>query len=67
MNTDGHRYFRPSTWTFALLIAAISALVLSGCATNGGAQPGAPASNIQSTSGPTVSGYIDAGGGKTLH
>jgi uncharacterized lipoprotein YajG len=49
-----------------LLIAALLAL-LSGCATSSDPQPDAPKSAVQSSTGTTVSGYIDVGGRKSLH
>jgi hypothetical protein len=67
MNTDEHRFFRPQRIGIASIIAAIGGMVLSGCATNGGTQPSAPASSVQTSSGTTVGGYIDVGGSKTIH
>jgi len=48
------------------MIAAIVAM-LSGCATTPDTQQTAPKSAVQSNTGPTVSGYIDVGAGKSLH
>jgi uncharacterized lipoprotein YajG len=50
----------------SLMIAAIVAM-LSGCATTPDTQQTAPKSAVQSNTGPTVSGYIDVGAGKSLH
>jgi len=49
------------------LITAAIGCMLSGCATNNGSQPSAPASSVQTSSGTTVSGYIEVGGSKTIH
>jgi len=67
MNTDEHRFFRPQRFAMGLIIAALGGLIFSGCATNGGTQPSAPTSRVQTSSGTTVSGYIDVGGSKTIH
>jgi len=50
----------------SLMITAIVAM-FSGCATGPDTLQSAPKSAVQSTTGPTVSGYIDVGAGKSLH
>jgi hypothetical protein len=55
--------------TMALMIAAIGGLLLfsAGCATDGATQTSTTANSVQSSSGPTVSGYLDVGAGKSFH
>jgi len=47
------------------IVAIVS--VLSGCATSPGTQQDAPKSAVRSNTGPTLSGYLDVGAGKSLH
>lgn len=56
-------------WRSAGAVVATAIVVLSGagCATNGGTQPSAPTSSVQTSGGMTVGGFIDVGGGKTIH
>jgi uncharacterized lipoprotein YajG len=49
------------------VITATALAILSGCATSPSTQQTAPANAVQSTTGPTVSGYIDVGAGKSFH
>jgi hypothetical protein len=50
----------------SIMIPAIVAM-LSSCATGPDTQQSAPKSAVQSTTGPTISGYIDVGAGKSFH
>jgi uncharacterized lipoprotein YajG len=46
------------------LVVAMVVATLSGCSTTHDTQQTAPANAVQSNTGPTVSGYLDVGGGK---
>jgi uncharacterized lipoprotein YajG len=54
------------TFNISLFIATI-VIMLLGCATSHDAQQTAPKNTVQSTTGPTVRGYIDVGAGKSFH
>jgi hypothetical protein len=50
----------------SLVVAGVVAM-LSGCSTTHDTQQTVPANAVQSNTGPTVSGYIDVGAGKSFH
>jgi hypothetical protein len=53
---------------FVLALGLLLSIV-SGCASNSGGSTsgGAPANAVQSSTGPTVSGYVDVGASKGFH
>jgi hypothetical protein len=52
---------------FKISLVVVIGSILSSCATSSGTQQNAPKNAVQSTTGPTVSGYIDVGAGKSFH
>jgi hypothetical protein len=61
-----HRHTR--ALGFFIAVAATAFLLATGCdATLQTAPSTTPAKNVQSSSGPTLSGYVDTGASKSVH